>query len=140
MKTLLISCTLFFVFSNTIGQTPEKDLLSIESKRLEAIVARDHAFLTNLYDDAFHGVIATGHMVDKPKMVEFLETYNPYVIQSIEEVKVSIYGMVAITTGKLLNKSKSGSVIGQTRFTHIYLKRNDQWKMIESQGTIIVQE
>lgn len=143
MKTLSINCLLLFFFNISFGQSAggtEQALLNIESKRLEAIVSRNHDFLTNLYDDEFHGVIASGQSLDKAKIIEFLETSNPHVIQSIEDLKAKVYDIVAVTTGKLVSKSKSGSIIGQSRFTHVYLRKNDQWKMIESQGTVIIQE
>lgn len=143
MKALSINCLLLFFFNISFGQSAdgaEQDLLNIESKRLEAIVSRNHDFLTNLYDDEFHGVIASGQSLNKAKILEFLETSNPHVIQSIEALKTKVYDVVGITTGKLVSKSKSGSIIGQSRFTHIYLRKSNQWKLIESQGTVIIQE
>ena len=143
MKTLPIACLLLIFcnvsFAQSAGNT-EQGLLTTETQRLEALVAHNHNFLINLYDDEFHGIIASGHSVDKTKMIEFLESGSPLVIQSVEDVKAHIYGVVGITTGKLISKSKSGSTIGQSRFTHIYLRKNDQWKIIESQGTVIIQE
>lgn len=143
MKALSVNCLLLFFFNISFGQSSDEAaqaLLNIENKRLAAIVGRNHEFLTNLYDDEFHGVIASGQSVDKAKIIEFLETSNPHVLQSIEDIKAKVYGVVAVTTGKLVSKSKSGSIIGQSRFTHIYLRKSDQWKMIESQGTVIIQE
>lgn len=143
MKTLSIGGLLLFLVNMSFGQsagTADQALLNLENKRLEAVAARNHEFLTVLYDDSFHGIIASGHEVDKVKMIEFLESYNPYVIQSIEGVRARVDGTIAVTTGKLVNKSKSGSIIGQTRFMHVYLKKGDQWKMIESQGTLVIQE
>ena len=143
MKALSINCLLLFIFNMSFGQSPsasEQVIETLETKRLEAVTARNHEFLANLYDDTFHGIIASGHEVNKVKMLEFLESYNPYVIQSMEQVKARVDGTIAVTTGKLINKSKSGSIIGQTRFMHVYLKKGDQWKMIESQGTLVIQE
>ncbi len=143
MKALSINCLLLFFFNISFGQSAggaEQDLLNIESKRLEAIVSRNHDFLNNLYDDEFHGVIASGQSLNKAKIIEFLETSNPHVIQSIEDLKTKVYDIVGVTTGKLVSKSKSGSIIGQSRFTHIYLRKSNQWKLIESQGTVIIQE
>jgi hypothetical protein len=143
MKALLINGLLLLIVNLSYGQSAsaaEQALLNIETKRLEAVAARNHEFLANLYDETFHGIIASGHEVDKVKMLEFLESYNPYVIQSLENVKARVDGTIAVTTGKLVNKSKSGSIIGQTRFMHVYQKKGDQWKMIESQGTLVIQE
>lgn len=141
MKTLIASCLNFFVLTACLGQSAEDPaaLISIETLLLEATAAHNGSFLGSLFDDQFHGVIASGHTVDKAKMLEYLETSSPYVFLSLEEIKAIQYGIVAITTGKLVSKSKSGSVIGQSRFTHIYLLKNNKWKMIESQHTVIIQ-
>jgi hypothetical protein len=143
MKALSMTCLLLLFFSLSFGQSAseaEQALINVEHKRLEAVSARNHEFLNNLYDETFHGIIASGHELNKVKMLEFLESYNPYVIQSIELVRARVDGTIAVTTGKLVNKSKSGSIIGQTRFMHVYLKKGDAWKMIESQGTLVIQE
>ncbi len=143
MKIPLINGLLLILCTSSFGQAamePDKELLILETQRLAAIVAHNHDFLINMYDDEFHGVIASGHAVDKIKMIEFLESGSPLVIQSVEDVRARIFGAVAVTTGKLVSKSKSGSIIGQSRFTHVYLKKNDHWKMIEGQGTVIIQE
>jgi hypothetical protein len=143
MKTLSMTFMLLLLLNVSFGQSAtasEQALTNLENKRLEAVASRNHEFLDNLYDETFHGIIASGHEVNKVKMLEFLESYNPYVIQSIEQVKARVDGTIAVTTGKLVNKSKSGSIIGQTRFMHVYLKKGDQWKMIESQGTLVIQE
>ena len=143
MRVITLSCLFLCFFTMCFGQSgnpAEEALMTIENKRLEAVASRNSEFLSNLYDNDFHGIVASGHTVDKVKMMEFLGSYNPYVIQSIEDVRIRVYTDVAVSTGKLLSKSKSGSVIGQTRFTHVYVKRNDQWKIIESQGTLVIVE
>ncbi len=142
-KALPIGCLLLLSYAMSFGQSADPNneiMVNLENKRLEAVASRNHEYLVNLYDDSFHGIIASGHEVDKVKMLEFLESYNPYVIQTIENVKAHVFGAIAVTTGKLVNKSKSGSVIGQTRFLHVYQKKAEHWKMIESQGTLIIQE
>ena len=48
--------------------------------------------------------------------------------------------MAAVVTGKLVGKSKAGTVIGQSRFLHVFIKRDDQWKIIEEQSTLVIQE
>ncbi len=131
---------LVVVCSPGFSQTPEQDIMKIEGQHVEAIGTRNHDVLTSLYDDQYHGVLASGHTVDKTKMVEFLETSSPHITLGVEDLKVTAYGTVAVVTGKTVNRSKSGTVIGQSRFIRIYLKKGDQWKIIESQGTVIIQE
>lgn len=132
-----------FVGLATISQgqeSPEQAILKIENQLLEAIVARNHDALASFFDDQFHGVLASGQTVNKTRILEFLETSSPHIILSLDDLKSTIYGTTAIVTGKVVSKSKSGTTIAQSRFIRIYLKKGDTWKIIESQGTVIIQE
>ena len=122
------------------GESAEQLLLNTEDQHLLAMINHNHDILTSLYDDQFRGVLASGLAVDKAKIIEFLESGSPHILISIEDVKASIYGTVGIVTGKVVSKSKSGSVIGRSRYIHVYHKSGDQWKIIQSQGTVIIQE
>lgn len=115
-------------------------LLKLEDEHLQAMVSRDSAKLNSLYDAAFHGALATGQSVDKIKVVEFLTSGSPHIQLAISDVKAKMAGAFGWTTGKLVSKSKSGSIIGQTRFLRIYHKQANAWRIIESQGTIIILE
>jgi hypothetical protein len=121
-------------------EPPEQWLLKLEDQHLQAMVKRDSAALNSLYDPAFHGVMATGQAVDKTKVVEFLTSGSPHIQISIEDVKSKVAGSLGWTTGKHVSKSKSGSIIGQTRFLRIYHKSGNAWRIIESQGTVIIVE
>lgn len=132
-----------FVGLATISQgqeSPEQAILKIENQLLEAIVARNHDALASFFDDQFHGVLASGQTVNKTRILEFLETSSPHIILSLDDLKSTVYGTTAIVTGKVVSKSKSGTTIAQSRFIRIYLKKGDAWKIIESQGTVIIQE
>jgi hypothetical protein len=132
-----------FVGLATISQgqeSPEQAILKIENQLLEAIVARNHDALASFFDDQFHGVLASGQTVNKTRILEFLETSSPHIILSLDDLKSTVYGTTAVVTGKVVSKSKSGTTIAQSRFIRIYLKKGDAWKIIESQGTVIIQE
>ena len=135
---------LLLIMSHTaIGQpteSAEQALLNIEDQHLLAMINHSHDVLTAMYDDQFHGVLASGNVVDKVKVLEFLESGSPHVLISIEEVKATVFGTLAVTTGKVVSKGKSGFVIGQSRFLRVYVKKGDQWKIVESQTTVIIKE
>lgn len=122
------------------GQDSPDPLIKIENQLLEAIVSRNHDVLASFFDDQFHGVLASGQTVNKTRMLEFLETSSPHILQSLADMKSTLYASVAVVTGKVVSKSKSGTTIAQSRFIRIYLKKGDDWKIIESQGTVIIQE
>ncbi len=133
---MLMMATALIAQAQASGE--ERTLLGLETQLTEAIAQHNETFLKNLFDDRYHGVTPAGVEVDKSKWLELLKTNNPYVIFNIEEVKASIFGHTAAVTGKLVGKSKAGSIIGQSRFLHVFIKHGDHWKIIEEQSTLIV--
>ena len=128
------------IICNAQSAADERVLLGLETQLTEAIASHKDVFLNNLFDDSYHGVTPNGAVVNKTQWLELLKTNNPYVIFSIEEVKATVLSGTAVVTGKLVGKSKSGTVIGQSRFLHVFVKRSDQWKIIEEQSTLIIQQ
>lgn len=133
----LLLITLAFQSQAQTSSAEEKVLLDIERQRSEAIATGGNAFLNSVYHDQFRGVTAAGIVVDKKSLLEIFKSNNPDAVFSTDEMKATVYGYAAVVTGKLISKSKEGSLLGQLRFMHIYIKRNGQWKIIEGQGTAI---
>ena len=140
MKSLLAFLLCITIMPCQGQETPEETLLKLEEKRLQAITKKDTTTLMIIYDDRYQGVLASGQGVDKTKLIEFHLSGSPHITLSMEGVKASVYGSIAVTTGKQLNKAKSGHVIGQSKFIRIWQKNGDRWTVIRSQGTIVVQE
>lgn len=140
MKPLLVVSLCVASFVGRAQDTPEHALINLESQRLQAIIQKDTATILKIYDDRYLGVLASGQSVDKAKQVEFHLSGSPHIALSNEDVKATIYGTIAITTGRQVNKAKSGHVIGQSKFIHVYQKHGDRWTLIRSQGTIVVQD
>lgn len=140
MKSLLTLLLCFFMLPTQAQETPEQTLVKMEDQRLQAIVKKDTATIMKIYDDRYQGVLASGQTVDKTKLIEFHLSGSPHITLVMEDVKASVYGSIAVTTGKQLNKAKSGHVIGQSKFIRIWQKNGDRWTVIRSQGTIVVQD
>lgn len=143
MKTLIVCFLLAglpFADNAQTTSPEEKILLDIENQRNEAIATHNDALLSNLYDEQFHGVNTSGAVVQRTMQLEFFKSNNPFVLFSTDEMKATVYGATALVRGKLISKSKSGNILGQTRFLHVYLKKNDQWKIIESHDTGVIKE
>lgn len=133
---LLILCALV-TSSNAQTIVNDGSVETTENQFLELLKTRMYDNLASFYDDRYQGVLETGKVVDKEKMVEFQKTVSPYITPFVEDQKFSVYENIAVTTGKLLNKTKSGAVIGQSRFIRVYVKKGADWKIIESQFTLI---
>jgi hypothetical protein len=76
--------------------------------------------------------------VNKAGVIEFHLATNPYNKISIEDVKSTVYGNFAYTTGKQVNRSKTGTIFGRSKFIRIYAKKDNTWKIITSQGTLVI--
>ncbi len=140
MKSLFVIFFCLSVISCLAQETPEQTLVRIENERMQAILKKDTATIAKIYDDSYQGVLASGHAVDKAGVIEFHLSGSPHIQIGIEDVKASVYGTIGVTTGKQVNKSKSGTIIGQSRFMRVYQKNGTNWRIIRSQGTIVVQD
>ena len=121
-------------------ETPEQLLASLEQQRLKAIISHDSVGLASLYDDKYNGVLTNGREVNKAGVVEFQLASNPRVTITIEEVKAFVYGDVGITKGMQVNRSKTGTMLGHSKFIRVYQKNGNNWKIIYSQGTIVAED
>jgi hypothetical protein len=121
-------------------EATEQMLTSLEQDRLKAIVARDSVKLSAMYDDKYNGVLTNGREVTKAGVIEFQMASNPHITISIEAVKAFVYGTVGVTKGTQVNRSKSGTILGQSKFIRVYQKAGNNWKIIYSQGTLMAEE
>lgn len=133
---LLIFCA-WVTSANAQTLVNDGSVETTENKFLELLKTRMYDNLASFYDDQYQGVLETGKVVDKEKMVEFQKTGSSYITPFVEDQKFSVFENIAVTTGKILNKTKSGAVIGQSRFIRVYVKKGTDWKIIESQFTLI---
>ena len=132
---LLFATSFFSLYAQT--KTAEQTLMKLEDQRLNAILKRDSITLHNLYDDTYQGILPSGRLVNKTGVIEFQLSSNPYNKISIEDVKVTVYGNFAVTMGKQVNRSRTGAIFGYSRFTRIYINKDNVWKIISSQGTLV---
>jgi len=138
MKTILVLFCWLAALPVWSQETPEQSLVRIENEGLEAIIRKDTSMISKMYDEAYQGVLASGHAVNKAGVIEFHLSGSPHIKIGIDDVKAIVFGDIGITTGKLINRSKSGTVIGQSRFMHVYRKNGESWRIIRGQGTIVV--
>lgn len=116
----------------------QKIILELEKDRQYAISLHDEIKLKDLLDDSYYGVTATGKVVNKSEQLEIYKSTNPYVTFTSEGVSVTSVEASAIVTGTLVGKTKSGSVVGETRYLIIYLKSANQWKIKMAQETVVM--
>lgn len=115
-------------------------LNAIEAKRAEALATRQFDQVVNLYDEDFRGVLASGKHVNKTQFSELIHATSPHIKLVIEELSATVNGPIGIVRGRIHTKSKSGTNIAGSRFLIVYVWRNNEWKILESQETIMLEE
>ncbi|MFN8312030.1 MAG: nuclear transport factor 2 family protein [Cyclobacteriaceae bacterium] len=115
-------------------------LNAIEAKRAEALATRQFDQVINLYDEDFRGVLASGKHVNKTQFSELLHATSQHIKLVIEELSATVNGPIGIVRGRIHTKSKSGTNIAGSRFLIVYVWRNNEWKILESQETIMLEE
>ncbi|HQQ83273.1 MAG TPA: nuclear transport factor 2 family protein [Cyclobacteriaceae bacterium] len=115
-------------------------LNAVEAKRAEYLSARQFDQVIALYDVDFRGVLASGKHVNKTQYGELLHATSPHIKLVIEELSATVNGPIGIVRGRIHTKSKSGTNIAGSRFLIVYVWRNNEWKILESQETIMLEE
>jgi ketosteroid isomerase-like protein len=131
---------LLLVSNLSFGQSSAIDskLAAAQDQYFAALINKDYQNLEALYDDSFVGILSTGKKMDKAGLIDYQKTSDVQIYKSFEELDTRIYGDVAVCTGLEINKAKSGTKLGQIRFIRIYVKKNNIWKIVNSQFTSII--
>ncbi len=142
MRHYLISfCIVLLPYSAQAQINDEqKAILDLEKQKNNAITLHDEKILSDLLDEGYRGVTASGKVIHKSEQLSIYKSTNPYVTFTSENVFVNIHESTAIVTGTLVGKTKSGSIIGKTHYLYIYLKKDDKWKIVNSQETVVIKE
>lgn len=83
------------------------ELLDVERRRCEALVAVDVDALASLLDDELVHIHAPGVTHSKAQLLEHLATRQPYLNTVRGELAIRIVGDVAIMTGPLTNRLRN---------------------------------
>ncbi len=124
----------------SLGQSVPTDpkFTEVEEKFFEALKNKNYNGLEDYYDDSFTGVLPSGKKIDKAGMIDYHKTNDVVIFKVFESLETRVYGDVAICSGIEINKVKSGSIVGRQFFILIFLKKENTWRMINSQFTSII--
>lgn len=123
------------------AQTDDSKIIyDLEKERLDAIASGEEKTLSNLLDESYYGVTASGKAINKFDQLELYKSTNSFITFTAEDVSVNAFESTAIVTGTLVGKTKSGATIGKTRYIYIYLKKGGKWKIVIGQETVVIKE
>jgi hypothetical protein len=112
----------------------EHTVLRIEHEWLRALVERDRATLDRILADDFVDSNWKGELHTKRQVLEGLEAPRPY-SQHLRDVKIQLYGSIAVARGLNEVSGKNGRIVMRIRFTDVFLYRHGNWQAIAAQET-----
>ncbi|HEX8246865.1 MAG TPA: nuclear transport factor 2 family protein [Pyrinomonadaceae bacterium] len=118
----------------------EREIRRLERELIEAVLRRDSAFLNRLLADEASIITPFGDLLGKDMMINFDEKLvNESIVT--DEIAVRIYDRTAVVTGRATIKSRYEDLdlSGRYRFTRVYLKQEEDWRIVAYQATRIEQ-
>src|ERR1041385_1236863 len=111
LKLGIFSICLALLPSTGQAQTPDdsKVIYDLEKERNNAIAAGEEKTLSNLLDESYYGITASGKVINKFDQLELYKSTNSFVTFIPEDVSVNAFESTAIVTGTLVGKTKSGA-------------------------------
>lgn len=114
------------------------EIIALENQRIEAMTKIDTQALDRILADDLSYTHSTARVETKAEFIAAL-TSGRTKYESIErgDVKVRQYGDTAVVTGHAkFHVNANGNVVKfQVRFTDVYAKRDDVWRMVAWQST-----
>jgi ketosteroid isomerase-like protein len=124
--------------SPTGSEKREKELITLQNRWATARVAGDVAFLERLYAREFRITAMNGTIVERDADIAKFASgeLKPDSITD-EDLKVSVYGDVALVTGR---ENMRGSYQGRSAelsilFTNVFVWRDGRWQLVAHHST-----
>jgi ketosteroid isomerase-like protein len=115
------------------------EVLAVEQRRQEALLAVDVDTLSDLYDDSIVHIHAPGLTHNKRQLLEHVATRQAYLAMTRGELTVRIIGDVAVLTGRLINQLRSPNGPDRTvggMVTQVLRRCDDgRWRFVNFQMT-----
>ena len=112
--------------------------MRIETEFCKARVAGDVGFLRSLYATELRITGSDGSIIDRDTDISRFASgeIRPELIEP-EDMRVSVYGEVAVMTAqeRLKGTYKGVKNEGKLRVTHGFVRRDNRWQLVASQGT-----
>ena len=119
--------------------TKETDLLKVDGRFDQALVAADLQALDQILADDFVLIDLIGNQVPKLALLAAIESHQLR-FETLEAINtaVRLYGDTAVVTGLTQMRASQGDAAfaGRSRFTHVYVQQQGEWRMVAAQGTI----
>lgn len=107
------------------------EVMALEARRGAALVARDRAALDALFPDELVHIHSTGNVMNKDELMHYVMQVLQFLDVTRSELKVRVYGQVAVMTGKMNTRmkrvDKPEPVSAESWVTQVWVKRGSSW-------------
>ena len=115
------------------------ELLAVEARRREALLAVDIPALDELYDDSLVHIHAPGLVHTKAQLLEHVAVRQAYLDMTRGELNIRLVGDVAIMTGRLVNRLRGPDgeerLLGGPVTQVLRRDTNGRWRFLSFQMT-----
>jgi len=117
----------------------EKTLVQMENDWTKAGVAGDAGALGKILADDWVGLGPAGAMTKAQVLADVKSGDNKITSITLGDVKVRVFGDVAVVTGNDDEKSsyKGKDTSGHYLWTDVFVKRKGKWQAVASQSTLV---
>lgn len=114
---------------------------STEQQFFNSLIGSDVGALDRILGDDFLLIdVMTGSEVRKPDLLMVLRS-GQLKFEAIEPIESQVrhYGITAVITGRTEMSGRFGETPfkASSRYTHVFVKDHDQWRLVSAQGTQI---
>ena len=110
----------------------EEEIMKIEDQWVQSRATKDATMTKDLLTDDYLGATPTGQAQTKQQLIDAVAAGAAFAGKAeMTDRKVRIYRDTAVSTGVV-----TGVVgVDKSRYIRVYVKRNNKWRMVASQGT-----
>ena len=110
----------------------EEEIMKIEDQWVQSRATKDPTMAKDLLSDDYLGANLTGQTMNKQQTIDGITAGTLFAGKAeMTDRKVRIYRDTAVSTGVV-----TGVVgVDKSRYIRVYVKRNNKWRMVASQGT-----
>jgi ketosteroid isomerase-like protein len=127
---------------------PDQELMQMERDWSAAFLRHDTATIDRILADDYVGTDGRGIMTSKAEEIDEAKPPKPgdsppFIIldESVTDMKVRIYGDVAVVNGRVIEKIRAKDKEGEIQYrrTTVWVKRQGRWQCVSFHGSRILQ-
>ncbi len=127
----------------------EKELMQLERDWSTAFLKHEPAVVARILADEYVGIDGRGFVSNKAQEIEEAAAPKPGAVappflildESVTDMKVRLYGNVAVVNGRVIEKIKRNDKEGEIQYrrTTVWVKRQGRWQCVSFHGSRIIE-